>query len=119
MPLLPVNVAKQLPPIYTTEKVEDPIVQVKLFTPMSSFTWYLTEYDGKEEAFGLIVNGDIKELGYINIPELESIRMPLTIQVNGKLFRSRQPIPAVERDMHFSPMPLSEVRRMIKERGSC
>ncbi len=34
---------KPLPPLYSQESCPTPVVHVKLFTPDSSFTWYVTE----------------------------------------------------------------------------
>jgi len=47
MELLPASTRKVLPPFYDQEKSEDPIVYLKLFTPDSNWTWYVTE--GSEE----------------------------------------------------------------------
>jgi hypothetical protein len=43
MELLPVELRKTLPPLYSQESCPNPIVHVKLFTPDLSFTWYVTE----------------------------------------------------------------------------
>src|SRR5271170_2048499 len=50
MELLPVELRKTLPPLYSQESCPTPIVHVKLFTPDSSFTWYVTE--GAEQEGG-------------------------------------------------------------------
>ena len=63
-----------LPGIRKSHK-DDPIVWFKFFHPMSSWTWYLTEYDPKERlAFGL-VTGFEAEIGYFSIEELESLEV--------------------------------------------
>ncbi len=49
MELLPVELRKTLPPLYSQESCPTPIVHVKLFTPDSSFTWYVTEGAEQEE----------------------------------------------------------------------
>jgi len=84
-----------LPALYANEKVADPIVQVKFFTPDSSWTWYATEYDPKERRFFGLVDGHEKELGYFMLDELASARGPMGLPI--------------ERDRHFKPCPLSEV----------
>ena len=69
--LLPAWLAATVPPLYATEGEADPTVHAKLFTPDSSWTWYLTEYspvapDGTPcMAFGLAC-GQEDELGYIS-----------------------------------------------------
>ena len=62
------------------------VVYLKLFTPDSNWTWFATEFDGKDTFFGL-VDGLERELGYFNLSELESIKGPLGLPI--------------ERDLHF------------------
>ena len=91
--LLPDEIAKTLPRLYATEEEADPIARVKFFTPDSSWTWYVTEYDPKERlCFGLVV-GHARELGYFSLDELESVRGPLGLPI--------------ERDLSWEPVPLS------------
>ena len=69
--------------------------QLSSFSPPSSnWTWYATEFDGKDTFFGL-VDGFDKELGYFSLSEFESL--------NGK------GVMHVERDLWFEPTPLSEL----------
>ena len=92
--LMPDELARALPPLYSTEHEEDPIAHVKFFTPDSSWTWYLTEYLPEERlAFGL-VHGLDRELGYFSLDEMEEARGPLGLPI--------------ERDLHWSPRPLSQ-----------
>jgi hypothetical protein len=102
-----------LPPLQNLEKVGDPTVWVKFFTPDSSWMWYVTEGspvddngimiqpgEDKLEAdfvfFGLVV-GLEAELGYFSLSELETVREPLGLPV--------------ERDLSFTPCPLSQAMR--------
>jgi hypothetical protein len=60
MELLPVELRKTLPPpLYSQESSPTPIVHVKLFTPDSSFTWFVTEgaeqEDGDWLLFGFVI----------------------------------------------------------------
>lgn len=97
MKLMTKEVLKRLPPLYSQEKVEDPIAQVKFFNPTGAGTWYLTEYDPEEKlGFGLCVIQEA-ELGYVSIEELEQ-------------FRGRFGL-GIERDIHWKPRPLSECGR--------
>jgi len=82
MMLLTKENLKALPPIGSQDaKGMEAIAHVKLFTPDSSWTWYLTEYDPKTgEAFGL-VDGLEEELGYISIPELMTVRGKMGLPV--------------------------------------
>ena len=96
MKLMPKKIEKGVPALYANEAIEDPIARVKFFTPDADFTWFVTEYDPeKRMCFGL-VKGLETELGYFSLAELESVRGPLGLKI--------------ERDLHFSPKPLSEVR---------
>lgn len=95
MKLLTKEILKALPALYSQENNPDPIVQVKFFHPMSNWTWYATEYDGKDLFFGL-VDGHEKELGYFSLSELQSVK------VHGL---------GIERDMYFIPKPLSEIMK--------
>src|SRR5206468_1119373 len=87
------DIARQIPPLYATEKTPDPTVFVKFFTPDSSWTWFVTEFDPAERrCFGLVI-GLERELGYFSLTELEEVRGPLGLPI--------------ERDLHFEPCPLS------------
>jgi hypothetical protein len=44
MRLLTKELRKQLPALGATEKIEDPQVICKFFTPDSSWSWYITEF---------------------------------------------------------------------------
>ena len=69
---------------------------MKFFTPDSSWTWYVTEFDPAERrCFGLVI-GHERELGYFSLAELESVRGPLGLPI--------------ERDLDFTPTPLSRCR---------
>jgi len=98
--LLPPDIAATLPPLRSQEDVADPIVMVKFFHPMSHWTWYATEFDGEDIFFGWVY-GDFPELGYFSLAELEGVQGPLGI--------------GIERDEQFTPMPLSEVKKLHAE----
>jgi hypothetical protein len=86
---------RNLPALFSTYDTADPIVQVKFFDPTGSYTWYATEFDGTDRFFGW-VDGTDPELGYFSLAELRSVRGRFGL--------------GIERDRHFSPRPLSEVR---------
>ena len=95
--LVPLSVLKSIPLLYATEDTKDPVAHVKLFTPDSNFTWYLTEFDPQnKQCFGL-VDGHEQELGYFSLTELEELTGPMGLPV--------------ERDLHFSPTKLSQIRK--------
>ena len=96
MKLLTQKLREQLPLLYSTEHNPDPTVICKFFTPDAGWTWYGLEFDGTDIFFGL-VQGLEEELGYFSLAELEGIRGPFGL--------------AVERDLYFSPTPLSQVQK--------
>lgn len=94
MKLLTKEIRAKLPPLYSQEKIKDPIAQLKLFHPASSWTWFATEFDGDDTFFGLVV-GHETELGYFSLSELASLK------VRGL---------GIERDMYWAPRPLSQCK---------
>lgn len=72
------------------------IAHVKLFDPAGSWTWFITEWDGGDECFGLVC-GHERELGYISLNELSRVRGALGI--------------GIEVDVHFLPQTLTEATR--------
>src|ERR1700680_1273123 len=100
MELLPGELSKTLPPLYSQESCPTPIVHVKLFTPDSSFTWYVTEGAEQEDGDGPLcglVSGFEEGWGYSPLREIASARGPLGLPV--------------ERDLWFKPGPIDQVLR--------
>lgn len=97
--LLTKAIIKQLPALYSTEKVplEDKIVVCKFFTPFSSWTWYAMEFDPESGVFFGYVKGHETELGYFSLAELEEL--------------ANQPLPQVERDQWWTPITVKEMRK--------
>jgi hypothetical protein len=105
MKLLPDEIRKKLPPLYSQDgKGGKAVVYVKYFTPSSLWTWFATEGEpvldesGKQEVdfkfFGL-VEGHEKELGYFLLSELEEVRGPMGLPI--------------ERDLYWQPRTLEEI----------
>lgn len=88
----------KIPDLYSTEDIKDPICHIKLFTPDSNWSWYITEISKEDNVtcFGYVV-GHESELGYFNLTEIE--------ELNGALGLN------VECDIYFTPTLLSEVKR--------
>ena len=93
----PQAILSKIPKIGETEKIKDPTVWVKYFHPYGAGTWLVTEFDGHDEMFGLAMITDA-ELGYFSLRELQSVKGPMGV-------------PGIERDLHFTPKPLSQARR--------
>lgn len=98
--LLSEEAMSALPPLYSGEEAGlDAKAIVKIFHPLSRWTWYASEYDPRDKLFfGLVVGLDV-ELGYFSYDELAGI---------GAAGRT---LP-VERDLHYIP----ETFRAIRER---
>lgn len=95
--LIPQDIRKQIPPLYATEDLLDPVTYVKLF--LDGWTWYITELsiDG-DIAFGYVVSPFGSELGYISLSEIQSIKSS-SLGIG------------VERDLSFIPTKLSQVKK--------
>ena len=94
MKILTKEVLDKLPPLYSQEEVEDPMIICKFFYPDFGWTWYAIEFVGKDTFYGYVV-GDFPELGYFSLSELLANRGKLGLPV--------------ERDLYFKPCRLSEV----------
>ena len=95
MKLLTQEIRKKLPALYSQEdKGGEAIVHAKFFTPDSNWTWLITEFDGEDTFFGLVL-GHEKELGCFSLKELESVRGGLGLPI--------------ERDLYFQPKMLKEI----------
>lgn len=97
MKLLTDELIKILPPLYATENIKDPLIQCKFFTPDSSWSWHVLEFDKTNEIFFGYVCGVERELGYFSLSELESVKGQLGL--------------GVERDISFKPTKLSVIKK--------
>jgi hypothetical protein len=87
---------EKLPPLYSGEEMGlDVIAPVKFFTPDSSWSWFISEYDGDDLMFGLVIGHEI-ELGYVSLAELKSIKGPMGLPI--------------ERDLYYVPKTLRELK---------
>ena len=75
---------------------------VKFFTPDSNWSFYASEFNGDDIFFGLVI-GFEAEFGYFSLSELESVRGPLGLPI--------------ERDLHFDPKSLKELRNHYRDNG--
>lgn len=96
---------KALAPLYSTDgQGDEAVAVVKFFTPDSNWTWYATEYDGEDSFFGLVV-GQVAELGYFSLAELQKIRGGLGLPV--------------ERDRYFKPTSIGALKAQHADRCLC
>jgi len=96
MMLLTKAIEKQLPALYSTEKVEmaDKVAVCKFFHPMSNMTWYAIEYDPTDRIFFGWVVGIEKEFGNFSLDEMQGVK------VRGL---------GIERDRGFRPTKVSDL----------
>ena len=98
MKLLTQEIRKKLPALYAQDgKSGDAVAYLKLFTPDSGWTWYITEGSQQDEDFLMfgLVDGLEKELGYVSLKELESVKGPMGLPI--------------ERDRFWKPKTLREI----------
>jgi len=98
MKLMTKAIEKRFAQVGSQEKVADPIIIAKFFSPVGSATWYATEYNPTERMFFGYVSlfGDHNdELGYFSLDELEQVRLPLGLHI--------------ERDLYWDEAPMSQV----------
>jgi len=109
MELLTQELKERLPPLYSQEHIKDPMVMCKFFHPFSNMTWYAYEgspvdadgyYDTDNEKVDFLffgwIHSDQPELGYFSLNEMQEVH------VMGL---------GIERDEHFTPMRLSDVKK--------
>ena len=96
--LIPQTLLSDIPDLYETENVLNPICHVKLFTPDSNWTLYIIEFSKADAktCYGY-VQGLESELGYFTLEELESVHGPLGL--------------AIERDLWFEPTSFSKIKK--------
>jgi hypothetical protein len=86
MKLLTQEIKKSFPEWMSTDGQGDAAkIVVKFFTPDSDWTWYATEFDGKDTFFGL-VRGLETELGYFSLSELESVHGPMGLKIERDMY---------------------------------
>ena len=93
---IPEDMKDKIPAMRATESELEPMAMLKFFTPDSSWTWYVVEYDPDQRiCFGLVI-GHEREFGYFSLEELEQVRGPMGLPI--------------ERDLHFEPKPVAQCK---------
>ena len=104
MKLLPKEIREQLPSLYAQDgKGGKAVAYLKLFTPDSGWYWWITEgqpvldEQGREIDFEFfaLVQGQEREMGYVYLSELETVRGPMGLPI--------------ERDLYWRPKTLAEI----------
>lgn len=92
---MPKSLLSKIPKLGDTAEDPDPMLYVKWFTPDSSFTWYVAEFDPDSGIAHGFVIGPFAEWGTFDINEIRNIRGALNLPV--------------ERDLHFDPCRSSKI----------
>ena len=92
---------EKLPALYSGEEIGlMAIALVKFFTPDSNWTWYASEFDGKDLFFGLVSGFEV-EFGYFLLSELQSVKGSLGLPI--------------ERDLYYEPKTLKELMEKLQK----
>ena len=93
---------QSLPPLYSQQNVDDPLVICHFFLPDTDWDWYVVEFDGTEIFYGWspLVQG----MGTFHLSEL-------------RIMRGLQGM-SVQRDGNFLPVPLSKVKELRPSIGA-
>lgn len=96
--LIPTGMEDYIPSIAEVDLIpqEKMMLWVKLFSPVSNWTWYVAAYDPESKiAFGY-VEGFENEWGDFSIEELETTPLPFWLRI--------------ERDLWFTPVLFPELK---------
>ena len=97
--LMTKDLGEKIPALGASQNVEnsdDVVAQVKLFSPYSNWTWFITEWEAETGlCFGLVEGFDT-EWGYFGLGELAE-----TTVFGG--------VPAIERDLYWEPKTIGEI----------
>ena len=92
MKLITKEIEKTLPPLYGQDEVEDPICNLKFFTPDAGWTWYISEGSEQEDGDWLFFSKVISpmcpdgEFGYVLLSQLKQIKGSLGLSVERDLY---------------------------------
>ena len=97
MKLMTGEIEKALPALYSQDEVEDPICNLKFFTPDAGWTWYIVEGDKQEDGdwlfFAKVISPIVPdgELGYVTLSELKKVRGSLGLPIERDLWWKAKP----------------------------
>lgn len=61
-------------PLYSQEKVSDPVAHARVYIEGTLASWYLTECDGTDICFGYVSGLADNEWGYVSLNELAELQ---------------------------------------------
>lgn len=100
-------------PLYSQDgKGGDALALYHLF--IGSADWWVTECSREGDAvtlFGLVNMGGNVELGYFSLSEMESIKVPVPVHIEGDNGKSETQFFAyIEKDLYFEPTKLKDLQ---------
>lgn len=104
----------RVPALYANEnKGDEAIAYVKIVCPLNGWRWFVTEYDPETgRAFGLVQGNDI-ELGYFMVNGTLDDDALQAHNDNWRQMKYR--FPPFERDLHFKPQSLADIKRKLEQ----
>ena len=100
MRLMTKELEKRFAEVGSQEKVKDPVIIAKFFTPFGTGRWYATEYDPVNKMFFgyvSIFGGWDDEWGYFSLTELQSGKRTFGTVIERDLYWTEQKIKSVIR----------------------
>ena len=100
--LMTKELGEKIPALGASQNVgdsDDVVAHVKLFSPYSNWTWYVTEWEAETGLCLGLVEGFDTEWGYFGLGELAE-----TTVFGG--------VPAIERDLYWEPKTIGEITRV-------
>lgn len=100
-------------PLYSQDgKKGDALALYHLF--IGSADWYVTEGSREGDGvtlFGLVNMGGNVEMGYFSLSEMESIKVPVPVHIEGDNGKSETQFFAyIEKDLYFEPTKLKDLK---------
>lgn len=93
--LMTQELRKKIPKLCSQEKTNNPMIHAKFFCPYSSYTLYVSEFDGEDIMFGYVTGVDFPEWGCSSLNELAEA--------------NRNGLPLFERDRYFTPKRANKI----------
>jgi hypothetical protein len=94
--LMPSELKSKIPKLYSQDGNKNPTVYAKFFSPYSSYTLWITEFDGEDTLYGYVTGMQVDEWGYASLNELAS--------------SDRNGLPLIERDTGFKPKKFKSIK---------
>jgi len=98
------------------KRPENVRVIAKFFNPVGAGAWFATEYYPEEKNFfgyATLGDPDCAELGYFSLDELESLEIPVYLEINGKKYCAGKE--KIKRDLHWNSN--TTLREVMNKKG--